>query len=192
MLSKIWLVMVGAAILFGAANGKLEDVGAASVAGAGAAVELCLSILGPICLWMGVTELLSRSGAAAKLSKLLNPVLKRLFPSSASKPELREKLGANITANILGLGNAATPLGMAAAGELGKDCANGVASREVCNLVIVNTASLQLIPATVASVRAALGSPQPFDIIPAVWLASAFSLAVGLTVGFICERVWKR
>jgi spore maturation protein A len=100
-----------------------------------------------------------------------------------------DKISANISANILGLGNAATPLGMAAAGELGKRCLNGKASKELCNLVVINTASLQIVPATVAAVRAALGCSTPLDILPAVWISGAASLAIGLTVAFVCERL---
>lgn len=192
MLSKIWLLMVGAAVAAGLINGKIEAVGGAALEGASASVELCISLLGPICLWSGVTELLSRSGAAGRLAGALRRPLGALFPGVRGEPAVMEKLGANITANMLGLGNAATPLGVSAAKELGRRCVNGSASRELCNLVIVNTASIQLIPATVASVRAALGSEAPFDILPAVWIASAVSVAVGLSVGGACEALSRR
>jgi spore maturation protein A len=189
MLSKIWLFMVGTAILVGAANGRLEAVGTAALEGASAAIQLCLGILGPVCLWTGVTELLSESGASSALARAMRPVLSLLFPGQRQNKPLMEKISANLTANLLGLGNAATPLGMAAASELGKLCTDGRASRELCTLVILNTASLQLIPATVAAVRSSLGSPRPFDILPAVWIASAGALLVGLLVGALGEKL---
>ena len=188
MLSYIWVIMTGAAFAAGAVNGRLDAVGAAAMEGAAAAVELCLAIAGPICLWSGVMELLRVSGATERLSRLIAPCLSKLFPAVSGDRPVMEKISANVSANILGLGNAATPLGMAAAEALGKRCAGGTASRELCNLVVLNTASLQLIPATIASVRSGLGAASPFDILPAVWIASVAAHAAGLGVAFLCER----
>ena len=192
MLSYIWVIMVGAAFAVGAINGRLAEVGAAAMEGAAAAVELCLAIAGPICLWSGVMELLRVGGATERLSRLIKPLLSRLFPAVSGDRAVMEKISANVSANILGLGNAATPLGMAAAEALGKRCVGGRASKELCNLVVLNTASLQLIPATIASVRSGLGAASPFDILPAVWIASAAALAAGLGVAFLCERLGDR
>ena len=145
-----------------------------------------------ICLWSGVMELLRVSGATERLSRMIAPCLSKLFPAVSGDRPVMEKISANVSANILGLGNAATPLGMAAAEALGKRCAGGTASRELCNLVVLNTASLQLIPATIASVRSGLGAASPFDILPAVWIASVAALAAGLGVAFLCERCGGR
>ena len=186
MLSVIWVIMVCTALITGAVNGRLEAVGAAALTGASEAVRLCLAIAGPICLWSGVMALLRAGGGAARLSRLLRPVLKRLFPKAAEEPDTLEKIGANVSANLLGLGNAATPLGMAAAEALGRHCT------ELCRLVVLNTASLQLIPSTIASVRAGLGAASPFDILPAVWLASLASLAVGLGTALLAGIIGRR
>ena len=192
MLSVIWVIMVCTALITGAVNGRLEAVGAAALTGASEAVRLCLAIAGPICLWSGVMALLRAGGGAARLSRLLRPVLNRLFPHAAEAPDTLEKIGANVSANLLGLGNAATPLGMAAAEALGRHCTGGKASDELCRLVVLNTASLQLIPSTIASVRAGLGAASPFDILPAVWLASLASLAVGLGTALLAGIIGRR
>lgn len=191
MLSWIWIAMVALAFGCGAVTGRLDAVGTAAIEGAQAAVELCLSIAGPICLWSGVMALLREGGLTARLSRLLRPLLCRLFPAVKGEPKTLETIGANLAANLLGLGNAATPLGMAAAASLGKR-ANGLATHELCTLVVLNTASLQLIPATIAAVRAGAGAAAPFDILPAVWIASAAALAAGLFVLRVTELSLRR
>ena len=175
----IWTGMVAVSVLYGTAVGNGAQVAAAAAEGAGAAIELCLSIAGMMCLWTGVMEVMRRSGLAQGLSRLLRPVLRRLFPSAARDKESMQCLSANVSANLLGLGNAATPLGLEAARRMSR-CSPGVASDALCMLVVCNTASIQLIPTTVATVRAGAGSATPFDILPAVWLASGLSVGVGV------------
>ena len=190
-MSVIWTVMVGAAILCGLATGNGEAVAAAALEGAGAGVELCLTMAGVLCLWMGVMEIMRRSGLAAGLSRLLMPVLRRLYPAFARDRAVMDAVAANVSANLLGLGNAATPLGLEAARRMSA-ATPGVASDALCMLVVCNTASLELIPTTVASIRAAAGCRTPFDILPAVWLASAVSVAVGITAARLMARVWRK
>lgn len=192
MLSVIWVIMVCASLITGLCTGRLEAVSAAALTGASEAITLCLAIAGPICLWSGVMELLQSAGMAARLSRCLRPLLRRLFPKAAKEPETLEKISANVSANLLGLGNAATPLGIAAARALHRPGANAAASDELCRLVVLNTASLQLIPSTIAAVRAGLGAASPFDILPAVWLSSLAALAAGLGTAWLCGRVGER
>ena len=125
-------------------------------------------------------EVMSRSGLSAKLSRLLGPVLRRLYPDFAGDKAVMDTVAANVSANLLGLGNAATPLGMEAARRMAESTP-GVASDSLCLLVVCNTASIQLIPTTVAAVRAAAGCQTPFDILPAVWFASAIALTAGVS-----------
>ena len=188
-MSGIWTVMVLAAVLCGSAAGRGEAVAAAALEGASAAVELCVSMAGVLCLWTGVMEVLRRSGAMEGLSRLLHPLLRRLYPTFADDREVMDSIAANVSANLLGLGNAATPLGIRAAQGMSRRTP-GVASDALCMLVVCNTASIQLIPTTVASVRAAQGCTTPFDILPAVWLASAISVTVGITAAKVLGRVW--
>ncbi len=189
-MSVIWTGMVVISVLCGLATGRGAQVAAAAVEGAGAAVELCVSIGGMLCLWTGVMEVMRRSGLADKLSRLLRPVLRRLYPSMAHDKAVMDSIAANVSANLLGLSNAATPLGLEAARRMGKN-SGGVANDALCMLVVCNTASIQLIPTTVATVRAAAGCGTPFDILPAVWLASAISVGVGITAAKLCARLWR-
>ena len=186
----IWTGMVALSVLCAAANGRMEAVTAAALEGAGAAVELCLGMLGGMCLWMGVMELMQRSGLAAGLARLFRPLLQRLLPRAARDEETLGALSANVSANLLGLGNAATPLGIRAAQRMARGC-GGVADDELCRLVVLNTASIQLLPTTVASVRAACGSDAPLEILPAVWLTSVLSVTAGLLAAQLLQRLWR-
>ena len=189
-MTVIWTGMVALSVLCGLACGRGPAVAAAAVEGASAAIELTLSIAGMLCLWTGVMEVMRRSGLSDQLSRLLEPVLRRLFPRAARDRDVMDSISANVSANLLGLGNAATPLGLDAARRLSRH-SPGVASDSLCMLVVCNTASLQLIPTTVATVRAAAGSAAPFDILPAVWLASALSVAAGILACKLFARVWR-
>lgn len=186
----IWTGMIVSSILCGLATGRGPAVAAAAVEGAAAGVELALSIAGMLCLWTGVMEVMRQSGLADKLSQLLAPILRRLFPQAAQDRAAMDAISANVSANLLGLGSAATPLGLQAARRLARK-SPGTASDSLCMLVVCNTASIQLIPATVASVRASQGCAAPFDILPAVWLASGASVMVGIAACKICARIWR-
>ena len=186
----IWTGMAVLSILCGLATGRGDLVTAAAVEGAQAAVELCVSIAGMLCLWTGVMEIMRRSGLAEGLSRLLRPVLSALFPQVSKDRGVMDSISANVSANLLGLGNAATPLGIEAVRRMERK-SPGTASDAMCMLVVCNTASIQLIPTTVASVRAAAGSSSPFDILPAVWLASALSVGVGIAACKLFARVWR-
>ena len=189
-MSVIWTVMVGASVLCALALGNGEAVAAAALEGAAAGVELCISMTGVMCLWLGVMEIMRRSGLAAGLSRALRPVLRRLYPDFAQNDGVMDAVSANVSANLLGLGNAATPLGLEAA-RLMAGRTPGVASDSLCMLVVCNTASIELIPTTVASLRAAAGCAAPFDILPAVWLASIVSVTAGVGAAKLLSRVWR-
>ena len=132
-------------------------------------------------------EMMNACGLSAGLAGLFRPLLRRLLPDACRDGETLAAVSANVSANLLGLGNAATPLGIRAARRMARGC-GGVASDELCRLVVLNTASIQLIPATIASVRSAAGCETPFDILPAVWLASALSVTAGLTAACLLSR----
>ena len=187
----IWTGMTAAAVIYGLLNGTIGAVGSAAMEGAAAAVDLCLSMAGIMCLWSGVMSIMKASGLMDGLSRLFRPVLNRLLPNACRDPETLAALSGNVSANLLGLGNAATPLGIRAARRMARGC-SGQASNELCTLVVLNTASIQLLPTTVAGVRAALGAENAFDIVPAVWLASVLSVAAGLTAAKVFGRIWKK
>ena len=175
----VWCGMVLLSLLFGLVNGRLDDVAAAALEGAGSAIQLSLSMAGVLCLWSGVMEVMKVCGLSDGLARAFRPLLRRLLPNASRDTETLAAISANVSANLLGLGNAATPLGIRAACRMARGC-GGIASDELCLLVVLNTASIQLLPTTIASVRAAAGCRTPFDILPAVWFASVLSVAAGL------------
>lgn len=182
--------MVVVSVVYGLYAGTIGAVGSAAMEGAASAVELCLSMAGVICLWNGVMAIMKACGLTEGLSRLFRPVLSRLLPCACRDKETLSALSGNVSANLLGLGNAATPLGITAARRMAQGC-EGRASDELCLLVVLNTASIQLLPTTVAGVRSALGAENAFDILPAVWLASVISVAVGLLTARLLSRLWR-
>jgi len=186
----IWTGMVVLSVGYAMVSGTIAEVGNAAMEGAAAAVELCLNMAGVMCLWSGIMAVMKASGLSDGLSRLFRPVLGRLLPRASRDPETMAALSGNVSANLLGLGNAATPLGIQAARRMAANC-RGSASDELCLLVVLNTASIQLLPTTVAGVRAALGCQTPFDILPAVWLASVLSVTAGLLAAKLLSRLWR-
>ena len=187
-LTWVWVGMVCIALIFGAATGQSAAVGAAAAQGVQQAVTFCLTVGGMICLWSGVMEVMRRSGIAAGLSKLLHPVLRRLFPRASRDAQTLDALSMNVSANLLGLGNAATPLGVRAVQRMKLRSGGDAASDEMCMLIVMNTASMQLLPTTVASVRAGLGAAKPFEILVPVWLASVCSVGAGIFAAKVLRR----
>lgn len=184
----VWGTMVMASVVCGMAGGRMAQVSAAALEGARAAVELCISLAGVLCLWSGFMELLKQCGLERKLAALFRPLMRRLLPQASRDAETMAAVSGNLSANLLGLGNAATPLGIRAARRMALG-AEGRATDELCRLVVLNTASVQLLPTTVAAVRAGCGSAAPFDILPAVWVSSILSVSVGLLAARLLERV---
>ena len=180
MISVIWFAMLAFSMVFGILCHSSGAVSSAVMEGASSAVELLLSLAGPMCLWCGVSELLRRSGLRSALATALSPILRRLYPELQKNPDGFSALSANVTANLLGLGNAATPMGIAACQAMNDG--TGIATNEQCRLVVMNTASIQLIPTTVAALRGSLGSSAPLDILVPVLLTSLCSVSAGLLV----------
>ena len=186
----VWTGMVVLSLLFGLMNGTLDAVASAAMDGAQSAVELSISMAGILCLWSGVMEVMHVCGLSDGLARAFRPLLRRLMPQASRDSETLAAVSANLSANFLGLGNAATPLGIQAARRMARGC-GGIASDELCLLVVLNTASIQLIPTTVAAVRMAAGSATPFDILPAVWVTSALSVATGILAAKLLSRLWR-
>lgn len=187
----IWTALVAVSLVFGLLHGAVGAVSRAALEGAAAAVELAVGMAGSLCLWSGVMELMQRCGLAGALARLFRPLLRLLLPRASRDGETLCAVSANLSANLLGLGNAATPPGIRAARLMARH-SDGVAGDELCRLVVLNTASIQLLPTTAASLRSACGSAAPFDILPAVWLASLLSVSAGLLAAKLLERIWRR
>ena len=187
-MSYVWVIMLLFSVLCAVLCGKTAQTGAAALSGAQSGITISLSIAGVLCLWSGLSRVMEKSGLAEKLARLLRPLLSCLFPSSARDRELLQSLSGNFTANLLGLGNAATPLGIAAVRRMRVLSGSDSASDEMCRLIVLNSASIQLIPSTVAAVRASLGASKPLEILPAVWLASACAAGAGLLAARLLSR----
>lgn len=191
VMSYIWAAFLVLSLVCAVLSGNVSALAAAVPKGAQAGLELVIAIGGSVCLWTGVGKLMEKVGLTDFLGKLFSPILSRIFPSSRKDVQLRRYLTANVCANFLGLGNAATPMGIQAACTLAQHTKRGIASNELCALVVMNTASIQLIPANVAALRASLGCSTAFDILPAVWVTSVCSVSVGLLSAWLLGKVWR-
>ncbi|MBQ6832543.1 MAG: spore maturation protein A [Oscillospiraceae bacterium] len=192
LMSYIWTGLVAVSLLAALWTGQGGALASAVAQGAREGITLVISLAGSICLWTGAGRLMEHAGVTGLLARMLKPVLGRLFPSSRTDRHLAGSLSANVCANLLGLGNAATPMGIQAAQRLALQSKNGVATDELCRLIVLNTASIQLIPANVAAVRTALGCASPFDILPAVWITSVCSAGLGVTAAWLLGRCWRK
>ena len=190
VLSWVWTIIVLLSIIYATICGQMGAVSTATAQGAQTGITVAIGIAGSICLWSGVGKLMDKIGLTQLLSRLLAPLLNLIFPGSRKDPQLRRDLSGNICANILGLGNAATPMGINAVCRMRRPDAPGLATDEMCRLIVLNTASIQLIPANVAAVRSSLGCFSPFDILPAVWVTSLCSAALGLAAAALLGKVW--
>ena len=188
VMSWVWTGILAISIFCSVLTQQGPALASAVLQGAQAGVTLSISMAGAICLWTGLGKLLESSGISQFLSTILKPLLSVLFPSSTKDPILAGHLSANICANFLGLGNAATPMGIQAVQHLKQ---GSVATDEMCRLIVLNTASIQLIPTNVAAVRSALGCCSPFDILIPVWITSICSAGLGITAAWLLGKVWK-
>lgn len=187
-----WLlsIFIGISCICAFFTGQAAALAAAVPEGAQAGITLALSMAGSLCLWTGIGKLMEQAGITGALSGLLSPLLHRLFPGTKDDPLLAGALSGNICANLLGLGNAATPMGIRAVQRMSSSGPPGTATDQMCRLVVLNTASIQLIPATVAALRTGLGCATPFDILPAVWVTSITSAGAGLIAAWLLGKVW--
>ena len=191
IMGYIWTGMILLSIVSALVLGQGSTLAAAAMHGAQEGITLAIAIGGSLCLWSGVGKLMEKSGITKALSFLLRPLLYTVFPDSRRDPILAGALSANITANFLGLGNAATPMGIQASKRL-KEGNSDRASHQLCRLIVLNTASIQFLPTNVAAVRSALGCAAPFDILGPVWITSLLSAGLGVTAAVALGRVWKR
>ena len=189
VMSWIWCALVLISCCCAVLTGTLDSLAAAIPQGAQAGITLGISIAGSLCLWSGLGRVMEKAGVTGFLSRLIRPLLHLVFPGSKKDSSLSNALSGNICANFLGLGNAATPMGIRAAQLMARG--ETVATDELCRLVVLNTASIQLIPANVAAVRSSLGCATPFDILPAVWITSLCSAGLGILAAVALGKWWR-
>ena len=184
MLNYIWCFIIILSIICSVVTGNTNNLTNSVLNSSSEAVELIITMTGTVCLWSGITEIADKSGLSTAIAKLLSPLLSRLFPDLDRNGKAFGAISANVTANLLGLGNAATPLGIKAMKEIEKEkrlsMKNFTADRDTVMFVILNTTSVQLMPTMIISILESCGSTQPTAIVPYVWVSSIVGLAVGI------------
>ncbi len=190
MLSYIWGIMIILSVICGFFNGRIPEVSNALITGAEDAVAMTISLMGIMCFWTGIMNIAENTGVTNIIAKILKPVTKVLFPKLKDKGAINAII-MNMTANMLGLSNAATPLGLKAMQELNKYSDGKTATDEMCMFIVINTASLQIIPSTIIAMRQAAGSASPTDIIIPVWICSICVITVGVITAKIFSKRQK-
>lgn len=187
LLNCIWAGMILLSVVCAVLTGRTEQLSAAVLEGASSAVTLVLSMTGMMCAWTGLMKIADEGGLTLLLSRALGPLMGRLFPGCKRGGSAVKAMCMNITANFLGLGNAATPLGIAAMKELKKSNPTRTADNSMVTFVVLNASSIQLIPTFAGMLRAQAGSAAPFDILPAVWVTSVCAAAAALAAAKLLE-----
>ena len=184
MLNFLWAGMIIVGVIFGVINGKVTEITNAALDSSKEAVSICITMMGVMSMWVGLMEVAKEAGIIEAMSRRMGGIVKFLFPQVPVNHPARAYIITNMIANFLGLGNAATPMGIQAAKRLKDPNRPHLATDELCRLIVLNTASIQLIPANVAAVRAGMGAASPFDILPAVWITSLCSAGLGLAAAW--------
>lgn len=189
MLNVIWPIFIIVSVIYGVFAGRMDAVTNSIFESAESAVQLTITFFGTLCLWNGIMQIASKTTMIEKIAKLLSPLMRFLFKEIKKEDKAYKEISMNIVANIMGLGNAATPLGLKAMKTLQKDNPNKkVLTNSMAMLIVINTASLQIIPTTVIAIRSSLGSENPTSIIVGVWVAT---IAAFITV-VIATKILSR
>lgn len=176
MLNIIWPLFLIISFVYAIFNGRPEQVNTSVFEGTKSAVELCITLLGTMCLWNGIMKIACKTSIVKKLTKVLTPIMKKLFPDIKRQDKVHEEISMNIIANIMGLGNAATPLGLKAMKSMQKvNNDKKRLSNSMAIFIVLNTASIQLIPTTVIAIRSSLKSNNPTAMIVPIWIATIFA-----------------
>ena len=191
MLNKIWPLFIIISFMYAIYSGNISNINNSIFSSADQTVDLCLSLLGTICLWNGIMKIAIKTSLIEKLTKLLKPIISFLFPEIKNDKKISKEISMNMVANILGLGNAATPLGLKAMNsmqQINKDKKR--LSNSMAMFILINTASLQIIPTTVISIRSSLGSEDPTKIIFGVWIATIVAFTTAIISGkFLIKKM---
>lgn len=189
MLNKIWPSFIIISFAFAIYSGNISNINSAIFSSAEQTVELCLTLLGTLCLWNGIMSIALKTSLIKKLTKFLKPLISFLFPDLKNDKKISEQVSMNIVANILGLGNASTPIGLKAISSMQeKNNDKTTLNNSMAMFILINTASLQIIPTTVIAIRSSLGSNNPSKIILAVWVATIAAFLTAITAGKILSK----
>lgn len=189
MLNKIWPFFIIISFAFAIYSGNISNINSAIFSSAEQTIELCLTLLGTLCLWNGIMSIALKTSLIKKLTKFLKPLISFLFPDLKNDKKISEQVSINIVANILGLGNASTPIGLKAISSMQeKNNDKTTLNNSMAMFILINTASLQIIPTTVIAIRSSLGSNNPSKIILAVWVATIAAFLTAITAGKILSK----
>ncbi|WP_322182925.1 nucleoside recognition domain-containing protein [Neglectibacter caecimuris] len=188
MLNAIWFGMILSSVVCALATGRIGDLSTAIMNGAKDAVELSIFLLGSMCAWLGFLKIAEKSGLTELLASAFSPVIDRLFPEYREDREIKGKMCMNFSANFLGLGNAATPLGLAAVSAMAKKNKGTAPTKGMILFVVFNTASIQLLPVNMAAMRSSCGSAEPFAVLPEIWITSFAALVTCVLCCKLAER----
>ena len=182
MLNIIWPAFIIISVIYALISGNIENVSNGIFDSANSAVQLTLTFFGTICLWNGIMEIAKKTSLTNALSKALKPFINFLFPELKNNKQAQDEISMNMVANLLGLGNAATPLGLKAMKTMQQDNPQkDTLTNSMAMFIVINTASMQLIPTNVIAIRSSLGSQEPSNIILQVWIATIIAATVGIT-----------
>ena len=182
MLNIIWPIFIIISFIYAIFSGNLDKLNESIFSSTSEAVNLCINLLGTICLWNGIMQIANKTTIMDKLTKFLNPLIRFLFPNVQKNSKLHKEISMNMVANILGLGNAATPLGLKAMKTMQKENKNkDTLTNSMITFIVINTASMQLIPTTVIAIRSTMGSNNPTSIVFPVWIATICAAIAGIT-----------
>lgn len=191
MLNKIWPAFLIISFVYAIFAGKLPEVNNSIFESTSSAIQLFLTLVGMMCLWCGIIKVAMETSLVDKLIKLLKPLLRKLFPEIDEKDEVHKEISMNIIANLLGLGNAATPLGLKAMKNLQKTNKNkNELSNSMAILIVLNTASIQLIPTTVIAIRTTLGAKNPTEMLIPIWIATVVAATSAIIAAKIFMKKW--
>ena len=192
MMKYIWAGLIACAVVLGIASGKVQEVSDAAMNGAKDAAQLAISMIGTYSLWLGILNILEKSGAVTAIARRSERIILRLF-KELKKGAATAYITMNLVANMLGMGSAATPFGLKAMEELKKQSTCGeTASHEMCLFLIINTASVQLLPLSIIAMRAAAGSASPSDIVVPAFLATLGTAILGIVLAKLCAAGAKK
>lgn len=189
MLNILWPIFIIISYIYAIFTGKVNEINNSVFESCESAVKLTITFLGTMCLWSGIMQIAKKTTLIDKLTKFLRPLMKILFPEIRKDDSVYKEISMNMVANILGLGNAATPLGLKAMKTLQKDNPEkDTLTNSMAMFIIINTASIQIIPTTVIAIRSSLGSTNPTQIIIPVWIATLLAAIAGITTAKILMK----
>lgn len=192
MLNIVWPFFLIISIIFAIFSGNLKELNNSIFESTNTAINLCITLLGTMCLWNGIMQIASKTSAMKKITNCLRPIMKFLFPKLKKEDKVYQDISMNMVANILGLGNAATPLGIKAMNSMQEKNENKkVLTNDMATFIVINTASIQIIPTTVIAIRNSLGSQNPTAIIVPVWIATICAAIAGVIAVKVFIKIGK-